>query len=54
MIFGLAQVKIVDLRRENQLYTIFGSIQAEFSLYAILGLHSAFGNITPRITESSL
>ena len=37
-----------------QLYTIFGGAQVNVSFYAILGLHGAFRNGTPHITENSL
>ena len=46
--------ELFDLRRVIQLYTIFGCAQAKFSFYAILCLHGAFRNVTPRITKNPL
>ena len=48
-VFGHA--KLFDLWRVIQLYTIVGRAQAKFAFHAIHGLHGAFRNITPRITE---
>ena len=46
--------ELFDLRCVIQLYTIFGCNQAKFSFYTIHGLHGAFRNVTPRVTENPL
>ena len=55
VIFGCAQKKIVLFTKRKSVIHDFRERSCEiaklFSFYLILGLHGAFRNVTPRITE---